>query len=70
MRAQFHHGNCASWGWFGVFLVAVERPMSGFEVVTMVRRHAKKGHSAMLAQLASRTSAITKFDAGVVSIRS
>ena len=35
MRAQFHHGNWASWGWFGALLVAVERPMSVFEVVTM-----------------------------------
>ena len=42
----------------------VERPMSGFKVVTMVRRFAKKKHSAALAQLVSRTSAIMKFGAG------
>ena len=39
--------------------------MSGFEVVTVVRRLAKKEHSAALAQLVSRTSAIMKFGAGV-----
>ena len=61
MRAQFHHGNCASRGWFGALLVAVERPMSGFEVVTKVKRFAKKEHSAVLAQLTSRTSALMKF---------
>ena len=38
--------------------------MSGFEVVTVVRCLAKKEHSAALAQLASRTSAIMKFGAG------
>ena len=54
---------------FGVGLAhyssQVERPMSGFEVVTVVRRLAKKEHSAALAQLVSRTSAIMKFGAGV-----
>ena len=44
--------------------------MSGFEVVTMVKRLAKKEHSAVLAQLTPRTSAIMKFGDGVVSIRS
>ena len=52
---------------FGVGLAhyssQVERPLSGFEVVTMVRRLAKKEHSAALAQLVSRTSAIIKFGA-------
>ena len=38
--------------------------MSGFEVVTVVRHLAKKEHSAALAQLASRTSAIMKFGVG------
>ena len=70
MRAQFHHGNYTSWGWFGALLVAVERPRSGFEVVTMVKRLVMKVHSAGLAQLTSRTFAIMKFGAGVVSIRS
>ena len=32
-----------------------------------MRRLAKKEHSAMLAQLASRTTAIMKFGAGMVS---
>ena len=48
----------------GALLVAVERPVSGFEVVTVVRHFAKKEHSAALAQLASRTSAIMKFGVG------
>ena len=34
------------------------------EVVAMVKRLAKKEHSAALAQLASRISAIMKFGAG------
>ena len=38
--------------------------LKGFEVVTMVRRLAKQEHSAALAQLASRISAIVKFGAG------
>ena len=38
--------------------------MSGFEVVTVVIRLAKEEHSAALAQLVSRTSAIMKFGAG------
>ena len=38
--------------------------LKGFEVVTMVRRLAKQEHSAALAQLASRISAIMKFGAG------
>ena len=38
--------------------------MSGFEVVTVVRRLAKKEHSAALAQLVSRISAIMMFCAG------
>ena len=44
--------------------------MSGFNVVTMVGHLAKKEHSAALAQLASRTSAIMKFGVGILSIRS
>jgi len=38
--------------------------LAGSEVVTLVRRLAKKEHSAALAQLASRISAIMKFGAG------
>ena len=38
--------------------------LKGFEVVSMVRKLAKKEHSAALAQLASRISAIMKFGAG------
>ena len=38
--------------------------LKGFEVVTMVRRLAKEEHSAALAKLASRISAIMKFGAG------
>merc|ERR1712064_21522 len=38
--------------------------LKGFEVVTLVRRLAKEEHSAALAQLASRISAIMKFGAG------
>jgi len=38
--------------------------LKGSEVLTMVRRLAKKEHSAALAQLASRISAIMKFGAG------
>ena len=53
---------------FGVVLAHYssqgERPVSGFEVVTVVRRLAKEEHSAALAQLVSRTSAIMKFGAG------
>ena len=37
--------------------------IAGFEVVSMVRRLAKEEHSAALAQLASRISAIWKFGA-------
>ena len=38
--------------------------LKGIEVVTVVRRLAKQEHSAALAQLASRISAIMKFGAG------
>eukprot|EP00450_Noctiluca_scintillans_P002421 CAMPEP_0194482150 /NCGR_PEP_ID=MMETSP0253-20130528/4235_1 /TAXON_ID=2966 /ORGANISM="Noctiluca scintillans" /LENGTH=688 /DNA_ID=CAMNT_0039321673 /DNA_START=47 /DNA_END=2116 /DNA_ORIENTATION=+ len=38
--------------------------LKGFEVVMMVRRLAQKEHSAALAQLASRISAVMKFGAG------
>jgi len=38
--------------------------LAGSEVVTLVRRLAKREHSAALAQLASRISAIMKFGAG------
>ena len=38
--------------------------LKGFEVVAMVRKLAKNEHSAALAQLASRISAVMKFGAG------
>ena len=38
--------------------------LKGFDMMTAVRRLAEQGHSAALAQLRSRISAITKFGAG------
>ena len=48
----------------GVGLAHYSLQLSRFEVVTVVSRLAKKEHSAALAQLASRTSAIMKFGVG------